>query len=170
MLEKFKRISNPLTIIAIFAGLAEVTATIALSIVTKELQVQFIWFVMLFPVFLVSLFFITLIFKPHVLYSPGDFVNESNFMDLYNRKQIQDLTSIEQSLAKDEKRIEEILKSRYKDSISYDQINARLARGNIAAQMGLALSESGYKLKSSISPDTIERIKSYGFTTEKTDK
>jgi len=58
MIEHIKRISNPLTIVAIFAALAEVSGTIALGLVEKQLQPQFIWFVMLFPVFLVTLFFI----------------------------------------------------------------------------------------------------------------
>ena len=52
MIEKMKAISNPLTIIAIFAAEAEILGTISLANVDKELQHVFIWFVMLFPVFL----------------------------------------------------------------------------------------------------------------------
>lgn len=82
MIESVKTISNPLTIIAIFAALAEIAGTVALKIVTPELQVTFIWFVMIFPVILVLLFFITLNFNPKVLYAPSDFRNEENFLNV----------------------------------------------------------------------------------------
>lgn len=82
MIEKVKAVNNPLTIIAIFAALAEVAGTVALKIVSPELQVTFIWFVMLFPALLVLLFFITLNFNPKVLYAPSDFKNEENFLNV----------------------------------------------------------------------------------------
>jgi hypothetical protein len=73
-------IKNPLTVIAIFAGLAEVSATIALPQLPVDVQAIFVWFVMLFPALLVSLFFFLLWFKHQVLYAPSDFANEDNFM------------------------------------------------------------------------------------------
>ena len=82
MVEKIKHISNPLTVIAIFAALAEVAGTIALAQVDKELQQTFIWFVMLFPSLIVVLFFITLNFNPKVLYAPSDFKDEENFLSV----------------------------------------------------------------------------------------
>ena len=82
MIEKIKPVRNPLTIIAIFAGLAELAGTIALGIVKQELQEVFIWFVILFPILLVILFFITLNFNSKVLYAPSDFKDESNFLTL----------------------------------------------------------------------------------------
>ena len=80
MVDKIKPISNPLTIIAIFSGLAEVAGTIALPLVQQNLQIFFIWYVMGLPVLLVALFFATLNFNPKVLYSPSDYENEENFM------------------------------------------------------------------------------------------
>jgi DNA-binding MarR family transcriptional regulator len=80
MIEKVKAVNNPLTIIAIFAALAEIAGTIALKIVTPELQGTFVWFVMGFPALLVLLFFITLNFNPKVLYAPSDFRDEENFL------------------------------------------------------------------------------------------
>ena len=80
MIEKVKTISNPLTIIAIFAGLAEVAGTVALATVSPELQRVFVWFVMIFPFCLVCLFFFTLNFNPKVLYAPSDFRNDDNFL------------------------------------------------------------------------------------------
>jgi hypothetical protein len=81
MVEKIKAVNNPLTIIAIFAALAEVAGTAALAAVDKELQRTFVWFVMGFPTLLVALFFITLNFNPKVLYAPSDFRNEENFIN-----------------------------------------------------------------------------------------
>lgn len=53
-----KRIKNPLTIIGLFAGIAEVAGTAVLPLVSLELQKFFVWYVMGFPVLLVVLFFI----------------------------------------------------------------------------------------------------------------
>lgn len=86
MIEKIKAINNPLTIVAIFAGLSEVAGTAALAVVDKTLQQTFIWFVMGFPFALLALFFATLNFNPVVLYAPSDFQNEENFLKNIGRK------------------------------------------------------------------------------------
>ncbi|MGB7548968.1 MAG: hypothetical protein WBM14_14570 [Terracidiphilus sp.] len=82
MLEKINGIRNPLTIIAIFACLAEVAGTVAMAAVNKELQGTFVWFVMGFPILLVLLFFLTLNFNPKVLYAPSDFRSDDGFLDM----------------------------------------------------------------------------------------
>lgn len=81
MTEKIKRINNPLTIIAIFAALAEVNATVAIGLIEPELQNIFIWFVMGFPSLLVILFFCTLNFNTKVMYSPSDYKDDKTFLD-----------------------------------------------------------------------------------------
>lgn len=80
VIERIRKISNPLTIIAIFAALAEIAGTVALATVAKDLQSVFLWFVMLFPCLLVILFFATLNFNPKVLYAPSDFRDEKLFL------------------------------------------------------------------------------------------
>ncbi|MGD0591561.1 MAG: hypothetical protein ABSA44_12320 [Bacteroidota bacterium] len=80
MIEKIGRVSNPLTIIAIFATLSEIAATTALAFVSKELQPVFIWFVMLFPTLLVGAFFFTLNRKPKVFYAPSDFRDDQSYL------------------------------------------------------------------------------------------
>ncbi len=82
MLENVKAVSNPLTIIAIFAALAEVAGTAALAALGPELQALFVWFVMGFPILLVVAFFLTLNFNPKVLYAPSDFKDEEHFLGL----------------------------------------------------------------------------------------
>jgi biotin operon repressor len=89
MIENIKAVQNPLTVVAIFAGLAEVAGTVALATVDKELQHTFVWFVMAFPTFIVTLFFATLNFNAKVLYAPSDFRNEENFLNtLIGRKEM----------------------------------------------------------------------------------
>lgn len=77
---RYGSVKNPLTVIAIFAGIAELTATIALPQLEKEIQAVFVWFVMVFPTVLVLLFFFVLWNRHQVLYAPSDYLNESNFM------------------------------------------------------------------------------------------
>lgn len=79
MTEKIKAISNPLTIIAIFAALAEINATVSIGLVDKELQETFIWFVILFPTLLIILFFVTLNFNTKVIYAPSDYKDDTSF-------------------------------------------------------------------------------------------
>lgn len=76
------KISNPLTIIAVFAGLAEAFATIALIKLPENSQQVFLYFVMGFPTLLVILFFYTLHKNHKVLYGPSDYKDQSMFFDL----------------------------------------------------------------------------------------
>jgi hypothetical protein len=85
MIEKIKKVSNPLTIIAIFAGLAEVSGTIVLPFLKDSSQDLYVWFLMVFPTILISLFFLTLNFNHKVLYAPSDFQDEDNFLKLFGK-------------------------------------------------------------------------------------
>lgn len=84
MLEQFKKVSNPLTIIAIFAGLAEVSGAIVLPFIEAENQRHFMYFLIGFPTILVLLFFLTLNLNHKVLYSPSDFANDETFVRVMN--------------------------------------------------------------------------------------
>ena len=79
MVEKIGTIRNPLTIIAIFAAIAEISGTLVLPFISTENQGIYIWFLMVFPLLLIILFFVTLNFNHKVLYAPSDFKNEDNF-------------------------------------------------------------------------------------------
>ncbi len=78
MLERFGKISNPLTVIAIFCGITEVIALGVLPFVKN--QEPLLWFLILFPVLLVILFFLTLNFNHKVLYAPSDYRADSSFL------------------------------------------------------------------------------------------
>lgn len=81
------KVSNPLTIVAMFSGIAETFATGALVMLPPEMQAIFIYFVMIFPVFIVTLFFFVLVKKPHVLYAPSDFSDQEHFLHANNLKE-----------------------------------------------------------------------------------
>lgn len=80
------KVQNPLTIIAIFAGLAELAGTGVLIGLPLEIQRIFVWFVMGFPIGLVLSFFLVLVFKHEVLYAPSDFVDENHFVGLLRKR------------------------------------------------------------------------------------
>jgi len=86
MAQEAKKVSNPLTLIAIFAGVSESTAVAILPFLAKmgtPLPPQIIWFVVLYPVLIVILFFYTLWTNHIVFYAPGDFEKTSDFLEVY---------------------------------------------------------------------------------------
>lgn len=80
MLEHVKHVSNPLTVIAIFAAIVEVSATAVLPFISLLSQQVFVWFLIGFPTLLVLLFFLTLNFNHQVLYAPSDYRDDSSFL------------------------------------------------------------------------------------------
>lgn len=85
MLERIGHIKNPLTVIAMFAAIAEVSGAGVLPFITSQNQAVYVWFLMMFPVLLVILFFITLNFNHKALYAPSDWKDESNFFRKFTR-------------------------------------------------------------------------------------
>lgn len=83
MTEKIGTIKNPLTIIAIFAGIAEVSGTLVLPFIADENQLLFIYFLIVFPSVLIVVFFLTLNFNNKALYAPSDFKNEENYIKIF---------------------------------------------------------------------------------------
>ncbi len=73
-------VRNPLTVIAIFAGISEVAMTVTLTCLPESSQKLFIWFVMLFPVLLVAAFFYVLYKKPASLFSPSDYKEDETYL------------------------------------------------------------------------------------------
>ena len=88
MIEKVGKISNPLTIIAIFAALAEVLGTVPVGLVSPNVQETFIRFLIAFPILIVVSFFIVLYKKPQVLYAPSDFKNEEHFVEAMSLERV----------------------------------------------------------------------------------
>lgn len=81
MIEKVGHIKNPLTVISVFAGIAEISGTAVLPFIDIQNQATYIWFLMLFPPFLVGIFFATLNWNHKALYAPSDYQNEDNFIN-----------------------------------------------------------------------------------------
>src|SRR5687767_12186389 len=76
-------IKNPLTIIAVFAGLAELSGTVVLPLLKEDIQEVYVWFLMFFPCLLVVLFFLILFLRPQALYAPSDYRDENIFASLF---------------------------------------------------------------------------------------
>jgi hypothetical protein len=88
MNDRFHKVDNPLTIIAIFSGITEVVASAALPFLGGSAQSVFVWFLFLFPFALVGAFFATLNFNPRVLYAPGDYKDEKHFLAALSLSQL----------------------------------------------------------------------------------
>jgi hypothetical protein len=84
VIEKVGPIKNPLTIIAVFASVVEISCAYVLPSISISLQGTYIWFLMLFPILLVVAFFIVLWFKPYVLYAPSDYKDDANFIKFFD--------------------------------------------------------------------------------------
>ena len=72
MIKNNLKINNPLTVIAIFSMLTEASAAVSLPYIDIEHQNIYIWFLVVFPTLLVTLFFLTLNFNNKTLYTPSD--------------------------------------------------------------------------------------------------
>jgi hypothetical protein len=132
MIENIKGVQNPLTIIAIFAGLAEISGTGILPFIREVNQGTYIWFLMIFPVFLVFLFFLTLNFNPKVLYSPSDFRDESNYMRIFEHSSTaQKLQKIQEEVSEESEAAKPLLSERYLES----QPNATNSQAKIVELM-----------------------------------
>ncbi|SEN49061.1 hypothetical protein [Pseudomonas sp. NFACC39-1] len=77
-----KIITNPMTLIAIFATLSETSAAISLPFLDDQDREYYLWFLISFPFYLLFLFFITLNFNYRSLYSPSDFRKSKHFMKI----------------------------------------------------------------------------------------
>lgn len=76
-----KPVTNPLTTIAIFAGIIEASSLASLPFLEGHSQNIYTWFLVGFPPFLTLLFFITLNFNHKTLYSPSEFNDPQDFLD-----------------------------------------------------------------------------------------
>ncbi|WP_180803213.1 hypothetical protein, partial [Vibrio parahaemolyticus] len=101
-------VKNPLSVIAIFAGVAEISGTGILPFIDTENQELYIWFLMLFPFTLVLLFFATLNWNHRVLYAPSDYKSDESFLESANgsRSQREGIASMEKVI---EAKVHEVL-------------------------------------------------------------
>jgi hypothetical protein len=77
-----KKISNPMTIIAIFATLSETSAAVSLPFLGDDEREVYVWFLISFPFYLLFLFFLTLNFNYRSLYAPSDFAEDKSFLTI----------------------------------------------------------------------------------------
>ncbi|WDR33942.1 hypothetical protein NN484_15600 [Pseudomonas serboccidentalis] len=80
MLKLKNKVTNPMTVIAIFAVISETSAAISLPFLANKEREIYVWFLISFPFYLLFLFFITLNFNYRSLYAPSDFDKDKNFL------------------------------------------------------------------------------------------
>lgn len=80
MLKIKSKITNPMTVIAIFAAISETSAAVSLPFLDNADREIYVWFLISFPFYLLFLFFITLNFNYRSLYSPSDFGKDKSFL------------------------------------------------------------------------------------------
>lgn len=89
-MDKLKqRITNPMTIIAIFATLSETSAAISLPFLDDSEREIYVWFLISFPFYLLLLFFATLNFNYRSLYAPADFEKSKHFLKVMGNERSQ---------------------------------------------------------------------------------
>lgn len=151
---------NPLTIIAIFAGIAEVSGTAILPFISPENQQLFIFYLIGFPTILVILFFITLNFNNKVLYAPSDYKDESNYIKL-NMFDIKKQTNVEVI-----KNVESELEGRIQLlEYSINSFTQRPQKGNTPQQVN----KGAYKVLVTNFPDAnlfLDQLKQKGYSGE----
>ncbi|RVD78819.1 hypothetical protein [Pseudomonas koreensis] len=80
MLKLKNKITNPMTVIAIFAVISESSAAVSLPFLANKEREIYVWFLISFPFYLLFLFFVTLNFNSRSLYAPSDFDKDKNFL------------------------------------------------------------------------------------------
>jgi len=83
MLKINRKITNPISVIAIFAFISETSAAVSLPFLDNDEREIYVWFLISFPFYLLFLFFITLNFNYRSLYAPSDFDNDKNFLKAF---------------------------------------------------------------------------------------
>jgi hypothetical protein len=78
-------ITNPMTVIAIFATLSETSAALSLPFLDDDERDIYIWFLISFPYYLILLSFATLNFNYRSLYAPSDFEKGKHFIKVMDR-------------------------------------------------------------------------------------
>jgi hypothetical protein len=150
MTEKIGQIKNPLTIIAIFAGIAEVSGTLVLPFVSEANQFLFIYFLIAFPSVLILLFFVTLNFNNKVLYAPSDYKDEDNYISV-NRYDFSQQKNVEIKLSKDDSTnqlLERLLQMEFKMTQLESLLIKNSTERNIAIEDATAdnrIETTGYK-------------------------
>lgn len=91
MIKLKQRITNPMTLIAIFATLSETSAAVSLPFLDDKERELYIWFLISFPFYLLLLFFATLNFNYRSLYAPSDFEKGKHFIKVMDNAERPDV-------------------------------------------------------------------------------
>ncbi|MBO2613096.1 hypothetical protein [Shewanella algae] len=129
-------VKNPLSVIAIFAGVAEISGTGILPFIDAGNQELYIWFLMLFPFTLVLLFFATLNWNHRALYAPSDYKSDESFLESANgsKSQREGIASMEKVI---EAKVHEVLNAS-------DDVHGEESKKNIAEKITESIKTSAF--------------------------
>ncbi|HEY9826899.1 MAG TPA: hypothetical protein V6D19_15785 [Stenomitos sp.] len=71
---------NPLWVIFAFFSFSEVVLGVAVFNTVGAIQLALVYFVIAFPVFIATIFFLIIWFRPQHLYAPKDFSSDESFL------------------------------------------------------------------------------------------
>lgn len=132
-MSKIGIVKNPLSVIALFAGVAEISGTSVLPFIDSEHQKLYIWFLMLFPFTLVLLFFATLNWNHKALYAPSDYKSDESFQKNVN--------SPRDGIASMEKVIEEKVNEAFKTS---GDVDSSEGKDSLAQKINKSIKNSSF--------------------------
>lgn len=153
------KVQNPLTIIAIFAGIAEVAGTTVLLGLPIGVQYIFVWFVMAFPLILITAFFLILTFRHDVLYAPSDFQNEQLFMDNINRRIKKALDEANEIVAEVEAKVNEAVEAA-EDASNNSNENQEADKGSETVESKPKAKIVSYQIKLNELKDKLQTVDS----------
>lgn len=88
MTKLIRKANNPINMIAVFGLLVEAIAVASLSssAINQDQLTFIVWFIIIFPLLLLTCFMFLVINHPGKLYSPMDYKNSQDFMDVIGLK------------------------------------------------------------------------------------
>lgn len=87
---------SPLWVISLFVSLAEIVTGIAVTQASGNIQIALTVFVIVFPLLIATLFFLTLWYKPYVFYPPKEFGKDTTviqYVEAMQKRQEQNMKS-----------------------------------------------------------------------------
>jgi hypothetical protein len=160
LIEKIGIIKNPLTIIAMFAAIAEISGTLVLPFITEGNQSLYVWFLIVFPLTLIVLFFLTLNFNYKVLYSPSDYKDEKNFVNsLPQGSGSEKLSKIEKEIVESDREVEPPMEVISKNENKEDIVSDSETTGPINTDTTVTATNKNNSIIPSQLNDIVRRVK-----------
>lgn len=162
------KIENPLTLMSVFCGIAEIAIVYGVRDAQGASQIVMAIFSSLFPFFISGFFFYIVYFKHEALYAPKDFRNENSFLELANKLRsevVESIANVDAPPEEKERLVNNINNafgsaedSHYKSNIFLMlSENGEMSSGEIAQALGIRASSAMTFLKSLLNAGDVEK-------------